>query len=174
MLWALVENQDIPEDEIFDVIEPRELPGVLRDVEGLCLGSMPLPEIGIAPRAPELRDWHALWSAGRLHFGLEESEFWKMTPLMFQALADRYEEQCDRQYEGSALVAAMLYNANRGEKDVALDPEYFMRGKRGVEARAKLEAAKAEGLRAKFADLKRMLPGRYVAPRPELVRNDGR
>jgi len=70
-----------------------------------------------------------MWSIGVVFLGLPEERFWSLTPREYSLLLQRYAERRRHELEGSALVAAMLYNINKDPKAKALQPADFLGGK---------------------------------------------
>ena len=67
-----------------------------------------------------------MWSVGVGHFGLTTEAFWMLTPREYMKLARRFHEKYRMEMTGSAIVASLIFNTNRGKHDAALTAEDFL------------------------------------------------
>ena len=67
-----------------------------------------------------------MWSIGVVHFGLTTEEFWQLTLREYMKLSRRFHEKHRMDMSGSAVVASLIYNTNRGKHDAALKAEDFL------------------------------------------------
>ena len=67
-----------------------------------------------------------MWSVGVGHLGLTTEEFWRLTPREYMKLARRFHEKHRMEMTGSAIIASILYNTNKGKHDAALTADDFL------------------------------------------------
>lgn len=57
-----------------------------------------------------------MWSTARMDLGLNETEFWRLTPRKYVALLTRFQEQERRSDLRAGILASLFANANRDSK----------------------------------------------------------
>lgn len=177
-LWALLQTDQpsIEQGQVNGlVVSFASYFAAIRDAAEICRTSTPPEGLPNDPSSPGGQivplqkatetDWYNLWSWGRVHCRMTEEEFWSLTPRMFAALCDRYDED----YEGFAALEAQFYNAHRGENQAPLKGEIFMRGRRGDVARRRMIWERGEALRQRFVNAEEVVPGKRVATPPAIL-----
>jgi len=105
-------------------------------------------------------EWRETWALGRFDLGLSESEFWHLSPGLFDALWHRVELAHERTLEGHAMVCAAVTNVHIDpEKGSPVSPDFFMPGERGKAEHARIAAEQRAALRAKLHDGMALLGG---------------
>lgn len=159
LLWAMADG---PSEEAVGTLGVGEFVAAVEQALILLAASCTVarPERraeGKAATMADRTDWHVLWAIGRRDLRLPETEFWSLTPAMFQVLCDRLEAERDHAEYCAGLVASQVYNVNLGEDGQSVDATAYMSEKwqkAGEERRAR---AQAEALRWKLRDAMGML-----------------
>lgn len=60
--------------------------------------------------------WPELYAAGVVDLGLSDEQFWRSTPATLDAVADRVRQRDRDAWRRSAMVCAVIANANRDPK----------------------------------------------------------
>lgn len=60
--------------------------------------------------------WPELYASGVTDLGLSDEQFWRSTPRVLSAVADRVRQQDRDAWRRSAMVCAVIANANRDPK----------------------------------------------------------
>lgn len=157
LLWALMLTEHPDADE-------RHV-GCLSDLLGayeaaLRLIADSLPRVDPEPELGERSAWIDMWATARLEMRLQDEEFWRLTPAQWHALSGCLGRMYEQSMHGPALVAATITNTNSGEDSPVVQPEAFLPGKRGEEARARMEQDRQAALREKIFGAAELLGAR--------------
>lgn len=165
LLWALLqpEHPSVPEEALGNWHQGSIAAAML--TAGLALQSA-VPDKPVPAKAEQIRkptDWYQLWAIGRFDLGLSDEEFWKLHPLQFHHLSERFDAQVDREFYGHCITAAMIRNCHVDlEKTAPLDPMALMPTASGERARREATAQHSAGLLSKIRQLKEFFPGAKV------------
>jgi len=77
-----------------------------------------------------------MWSVARFQLGLSDEEFFDITPLQFEYLTKRYEQERDTLDFRAGIVASTVANCNRGKGQKAFKPKDFMPDYGGADSKA--------------------------------------
>lgn len=162
LLWSLLVTFQ-PRLSVRDVgaLEPREYVAAVDAAVSL------IEQPGAAADAQKRRanakplDWAETWALGRFDLGLSEDEFWHLSPGLFDALWQRFEQAHERYLEGHAMTCAAVTNVHIDpEKSAPVSPDFFMPGKRGNAEHARIAAEQRAAVRSKLRDGMALLGGK--------------
>jgi hypothetical protein len=66
------------------------------------------------------------WAFARVHLGLSEREFWRLTPYEFQLLVEQHQERENRRTREAASMMALIANCHRSSDARPFEIEDFI------------------------------------------------
>lgn len=162
LLWSLLVTFQ-PHLSVRDVgaLGPREYAAAVDAAAALIAPPGGAEKAQERPADAKPLEWRETWALGRFDLGLAETEFWHLSPGLFDALWHRVELAHERTLEGHAMVCAAVTNVHIDpEKSAPVSPDFFMPGERGKAEYARLAAEQRAAMKAKLREGAALLGGK--------------